>query len=67
MLLVQEKISETGYKLTGGSNSSSGSLSRQLANEKTHRKLQRLHKRLLNVASQQHRTQAEENEEISAS
>jgi hypothetical protein len=40
---------------------------RQLGNEKTHRKLQRLDKRILNVASQQHRIQAEENEEILAS
>jgi hypothetical protein len=31
---------------------------RQLGNEKTHRKLQRLDKRILNVASQQHRIQA---------
>jgi enoyl-CoA hydratase/carnithine racemase len=40
---------------------------RQLGNEKTRRKLQRLDKRLLTVASQLQRMQAEENEEIMAS
>ena len=40
---------------------------RQLGNEKTRRKLQRLDKRLLTVASQLQRMQAEENEEILAS
>jgi hypothetical protein len=36
---------------------------RQLGNEKTRRKLQRLDKRLLTIASQLQRIDAEENEE----
>jgi hypothetical protein len=47
LLLMQEKIGETGYKLTGGSVLSSGNVSPSAGNEKTGRKLQRLDKRLL--------------------